>query len=93
MSHLRAACSRSRSGTRGKQRLLLARDRVGIKPLYYTNTGRALLFGSEIKALLCDPTVQRRLDPAAIDRFLTYYYLPGDETLFEGIYKLRPGTI
>ena len=74
-----------------KQFLLLARDRVGIKPLYYVNTGRALVFGSEIKSLLVDPSVERRVNPRAIDRFLTYYYLPGEETLFEGIYKLDPG--
>ncbi|MDN5941345.1 MAG: asparagine synthase (glutamine-hydrolyzing) [Nitrospira sp.] len=74
-----------------KQFLLLARDRVGIKPLYYVNTGKALVFGSEIKSLLVDPSVERRINPRAIDRFLTYYYLPGNETLFEGIYKLEPG--
>ena len=74
-----------------KQFLLLARDRVGIKPLYYVNTGEALVFGSEIKSLLVDPSVERRVNPRAIDRFLTYYYLPGEETLFEGIYKLDPG--
>lgn len=73
------------------QLLLLARDRVGIKPLYYVNTGRALLFGSEIKSLLVDPSVGRRISARGIDRFLTYYYLPGNETLFEGIYKLDPG--
>ena len=74
-----------------KQTLLLARDRVGIKPLYYINTGKALLFASEIKSLLVDPTVVARINPLGIDRFLTYYYLPGSETLFEGIHKLNPG--
>ena len=74
-----------------KQMLLLARDRVGIKPLYYTQTGKAFLFASEIKSLLVDPSVLCRLSARAIDRFLTYYYLPGNETLFEGIYKLDPG--
>jgi asparagine synthase (glutamine-hydrolysing) len=71
--------------------LLVARDRVGIKPLYYTNTGRSLLFGSEIKSLLCDPDVVRRINPRAIDRFLTYYYTAGADTPLEGIYKLPPG--
>ena len=74
-----------------KQLLLLARDRVGVKPLYYMNTGKALLFGSEIKSILADPTVKRCINPHAIDRFITYYYLPGSETLLEGIYKLEPG--
>lgn len=73
------------------QRLLLARDRVGVKPLYYANTGQALIFGSEIKSLLVEPTVERHLNPFALDKFLTYYYLPGNETLLEGIAKLEPG--
>ena len=74
-----------------KKVLLLARDRVGIKPLYYVDTGCELLFASEIKGLLVDPTVRRELNPHALDRFLTYYYLPGDETLFKHIHKLEPG--
>jgi asparagine synthase (glutamine-hydrolysing) len=74
-----------------KQVLLLARDRVGIKPLYYMNTGKSLLFGSEMKSILTDPSVERRVNLKAIDRFLTYYYLPGEETLLEGICKLEPG--
>ena len=74
-----------------QQRLLLARDRVGVKPLYYINTGKSLIFASEIKSLLVDPDIDRRINPQAIDRFLTYYYLPGNETLFEGIFKLDPG--
>jgi len=71
--------------------LFLARDRVGIKPLYYVNTGKALLFASEIKALLCDREVNREIDRQAIHRFLTFLYLPGDGTLFKGIRKLEPG--
>lgn len=71
--------------------LFLARDRVGIKPLYYLNTGKTLLFASEIKSLLCDPEAARAVDPAAIHRFLTFLYLPGDRTLFTGIRKLEPG--
>jgi asparagine synthase (glutamine-hydrolysing) len=74
-----------------KQVLLLARDRVGIKPLYYTQTGKAFLFASEIKSLLVDSSVECRMNARAIDRFLTYYYLPGNETIFEKIYKLDPG--
>lgn len=74
-----------------KQKLLLARDRVGIKPLYYTNTGTALLFASEIKSLLADTSVARKMNAHSVDLFLTYYYLPGDETLFENIFKLDSG--
>lgn len=76
---------------KNRQRLLLARDRVGVKPLYYMNTGEALVFGSEIKSLLVEPTIERNINLSALDRFLTYYYLPGNETLFEGISKLDPG--
>jgi asparagine synthase (glutamine-hydrolysing) len=76
-----------------KRLLLLARDPVGIKPLYYTNTGKAFLFASEIKSLLADPSVERAIHPDGIDRFLTYHYMPGKETLFKGIYKLEPGHL
>jgi asparagine synthase (glutamine-hydrolysing) len=74
-----------------KRSLLLARDPVGIKPLYYTNTSRSLVFGSELKCILTDPEVERRVNVRAIDRFLTYYYGAGSETPFESIYKLEPG--
>jgi asparagine synthase (glutamine-hydrolysing) len=72
--------------------LVLARDRVGIKPLYYAHTNRFLVFGSEIKAILADPEVDRQILPEMIDRFLTFHYLPGEETLFRGIRKLAPGS-
>ena len=71
--------------------LFLARDRVGIKPLYYYQTGKSLVFASEIKAILADPTVPREIAPEIIDRFLTFLYLPGEETLLKGIQKLSPG--
>lgn len=74
-----------------RRRLLLARDRVGIKPLYYVDTGRSLVFGSEIKSLLVDPSVRREVDLAAVDRFLTYYYVPGEATPLAGVRKLLPG--
>jgi len=71
--------------------LLLARDRVGIKPLYYCLTDESLVFGSEIKAILVDPKVKREIAPELIDRFLTFLYMPGEETLLSGIQKLAPG--
>lgn len=71
--------------------LLLARDRVGVKPLYYVNTGQGLVFASEIKAIISDKSVDRRINPLAVDRFMTYGYLPGNETLIERIFKLPPG--
>ena len=73
-------------------KLLLARDRVGIKPLYYAVTGQSLIFGSEMKAILADPDVKRELLPSTIDRFLTFDYVPGEDTLLKNIYKLPPGS-
>lgn len=74
-----------------KETLFLARDRVGIKPLYYYWSGGKLLFASEIKAVLEDPTVERVLDPSALDDYLTYLYIPAPKTIFKGIRKVRPG--
>ena len=71
--------------------LFLARDRVGIKPLYYSLTDKSLVFASEIKAILADPSINRELAPEIIDRFLTFLYVPGEETLLKGIRKLAPG--
>jgi asparagine synthase (glutamine-hydrolysing) len=75
-----------------KKKLLLARDRVGIKPLYYALAGKSLIFASEMKAILADPDVRREVMPGTIDRFLTFDYVPGTETLFKDIFKLAPGT-
>ena len=74
-----------------RKELFLARDRVGIKPLYYSILKDSFLFGSEIKAILCDGTVPRDLDFPAINRFLNYLYLPGEKTLFKSVHKLPPG--
>jgi asparagine synthase (glutamine-hydrolysing) len=71
--------------------LFLARDRVGIKPLYYYLAKNFLSFGSEMKAILVDPAVRREIDPAMIDRFLTYFYVPGSSTLLRNFFKLEPG--
>jgi asparagine synthase (glutamine-hydrolysing) len=72
--------------------LLLARDRVGIKPLYYHLSAQSLIFASEIKAILADPEVKPEVVPAMIDRFLTFYYVPGEETMLRGVRKLEPGS-
>jgi len=72
--------------------LFMARDRVGIKPLYYWLTDKCLVFGSEIKAILADVEVKPEVLPQMVDRFLTYYYVPGEETLFRNIHKLAPGS-
>ena len=74
------------------QTLFLARDRVGIKPLYYRLTDESIIFGSEIKTILGDPEVSPEVVPAMVDRFLTFLYMPGEETLFRGIRKLAPGS-
>jgi asparagine synthase (glutamine-hydrolysing) len=71
--------------------LLLARDRVGIKPLYYQLTEKSLVFASEVKAILANASVDKQMDPELIDRFLTFLYMPGEETLLKGIRKLAPG--
>jgi asparagine synthase (glutamine-hydrolysing) len=71
--------------------LFIARDRVGIKPMYYWLSDKCLIFGSEIKAILVDPEVQPEVVPEMIDRFLTFYYVPGEETLLRNICKLAPG--
>ena len=74
-----------------RKSLFLARDRVGIKPLYYWQSQDSVIFASEIKAILADSQVQAEVHPSMIDRFLTFDYLPGEETLFKNIYKLSPG--
>jgi asparagine synthase (glutamine-hydrolysing) len=74
-----------------KRRLFIARDRVGIKPLYYSDSGGRLVFGSEIKAILKYPGIKRRMRLDALSHFLTLRYVPAPLTLFEGIVALPPG--
>jgi len=76
---------------RRRRRLLLARDRLGKKPLYYWQRGAVLVFASELKALLVHPAVSRALDPAALHHYLAFGYTPGDRAIFAGIAKLPPG--
>jgi asparagine synthase (glutamine-hydrolysing) len=76
-----------------RRRLVLARDRMGKKPLYYCEVGGRLLFASEIKALLAHPDVTRDLDPIALDHYLTFSNVPAPRTLFAGIRKLAPGHV
>jgi asparagine synthase (glutamine-hydrolysing) len=75
-----------------RRRLLLARDRVGIKPLVYAWDGRALRFASEPKALLADPAVPRELDWEAIRDYFTYLCVPSPRTIFRAIRKLPPAS-
>ncbi len=74
-----------------ESRLLLARDRLGKKPLYVRRESRRLLFASEIKSLLQDNSIPRRMDFQALDEYLTLGYVPAPRTLFEGIEKILPG--
>jgi len=71
--------------------ILLARDGVGVKPLYYTQTKRGLSFASEIKALCKVPDLDRSLDLVALSQYLTYLYCPAPRTPFKAVHKLLPG--
>lgn len=78
----------------GRRRsLLLARDRLGIKPLYYAIAGDWLVFGSEIKALLQAPWLKRELDPEALHAYLSFNYIPAPMSIFKGVRKLPPGHL
>ncbi|MEE9587869.1 MAG: asparagine synthetase B, partial [Hyphomicrobiaceae bacterium] len=76
-----------------KDRLILIRDRVGKKPLYYGTFGGTLVFGSEIKAIRAWPGVPREPNLDAIHAYLTYQYVPSPMTAFRGICKLPPGCL
>jgi asparagine synthase (glutamine-hydrolysing) len=76
-----------------RKRLLLARDRIGIKPLYYTRQNGQLVFGSEIKSILQDPGVERRVNHQALYDYLGFEFVPSPETMFAGISKLPAGHL
>ncbi len=76
---------------RKRRRLFLARDRLGIKPLYYTAVNGALVFGSEIKALAAYPGISREIDQEALYHYLTFMVPPAPQTMFRGIRKLPAG--
>ncbi len=67
-----------------KRRLLLARDRVGKKPLYWRSDGDSLAFGSELKSLVQDPAMPREVDPVALHHYLTYQYVPAPWSIYRG---------
>lgn len=73
------------------ERLLLARDHFGVKPLYYVSRGRQLAFASEIKSLLELPDVSRGVSPAALHQYLTFLWVSDPATLFDGVSKLPAG--
>jgi asparagine synthase (glutamine-hydrolysing) len=74
-----------------KKELCLARDRVGIRPLYYTILNNTVIFGSEIKSIFTNKNVPRRIDPVAMDQIFTFWTTLTPRTVFEGINELPPG--
>jgi asparagine synthase (glutamine-hydrolysing) len=74
-----------------RRRLLLARDRLGVKPLYWAQAGNRLLFGSEIKSILASGLIRAEADESRLPELLSTRYLSGAETLFKGIHRLLPG--
>src|SRR5262249_16745610 len=74
-----------------RRTLLLTRDRLGIKPLYYHWDGSTLVFGSEIKSLLEHPSVRAEFEPALLAEYLCFGYTSDDRTLFKNIRRLLPG--
>jgi asparagine synthase (glutamine-hydrolysing) len=79
--------------TDSRQRLVLVRDRMGIKPLYYARSGDDIYFASELKGILAHPAIARGLDMEALGYYLSLNYVPGPRTLIEGIRKVPPGHL
>jgi asparagine synthase (glutamine-hydrolysing) len=73
-----------------RRRLWLVRDRLGKKPLYYSEAGNVLRFASELKAIVADPSVSREVDPAALRMYLRYGYVPSPFTIYSSVRKLPP---
>lgn len=76
-----------------KRELLLARDRIGVKPIYYFRNGDCLLFASEMKALLVHEEVNKVVNLEAINYYLSLRYVPGPETMIKDVFKLAPGHV
>src|SRR5262249_34321618 len=76
-----------------RRRLVLARDRMGVKPLYYSVGPRGLAFASEVKALIAGGLIEPELDPLGAELFLAHGFVPGPWTLFKGVRKLMPASI
>jgi asparagine synthase (glutamine-hydrolysing) len=76
---------------RRERRLVLSRDRLGVRPLYYTRTANGLLFASEVKSLFADRSVVRAFDPVGLNQILTYWSTIAPRTVFQGIEQLEPG--
>lgn len=89
LSHLNGMFAFALYDTR-QQMVFLSRDRAGEKPLFYHHAGGVLRFASELKALLADPLLPRRIEPEALDCYLAMGYVPGDRCMLQGFNKLPP---
>src|SRR5206468_2866997 len=78
---------------RDREVLVLARDRLGIKPLYFTEVPSGLVFASELKALLLHPEVGRDVSPEALSHYLSFGTTPADRAIVDGVRKLEPGQL
>ncbi|MEV7968949.1 asparagine synthase (glutamine-hydrolyzing) [Sphaerisporangium sp. NPDC088356] len=78
---------------RARQRLIVARDRIGKKPLYWRSDRASIWFGSELKSLAQDPAMRREVDPVALDHYLTYQYVPAPWSIYQGVHKLPPAHV
>jgi len=76
-----------------KRQLILVRDRIGIKPLYWHHDGKRILFGSELKALLAAGNLQINIDPCAVQDYFTFGHIPAPRTIFSNSHKLEPGCL
>ncbi len=76
-----------------RQEVIIARDRMGIKPLYYTEMANRLIFGSELKVVLTHPDVKRDIDLTALNEYLSFEYVPSPRTIIRNIHRLEPGHI
>src|ERR1700683_5396591 len=90
VEHMRGMFGFALWDRRSKQ-LLLARDRLGIKPLYYAEIGGRIAFGSELKSILQLPEVERKLNWSAVSHLFTFLTTPPDESIIDGVRKLQPG--
>ncbi len=71
--------------------IFIARDRLGVKPLYYSIVANQFIFASELKCLLLNPKLEKKIDLESVDKYLTYRYVPGPKTMFKNIQKFPPG--
>jgi asparagine synthase (glutamine-hydrolysing) len=76
-----------------EQKLILSRDRLGVRPLFYTRVPHGLLFASEVKALFADPAVDRAFDPVGLDQTFSYWSTVAPRTVFRGVEQLEPGYV